>query len=116
MILTWSFMLKNGFIIISYQQYAYRIQIINSRSECSRFRKHRGKTKLFKKQNNKKKDNATKEVISWKTMADHLREPCILHPKVKHEFHERHTPFSVFEKVLSLDILVELLVNETKIY
>ena len=39
---------------------------------------------------------------------------CI--PEVKHEFPENHMPFSIFEKVVNLDILLELLVNEAKIY
>ena len=63
------------------------------------------------------KNKATEEIISWKSNGRPLRrEPCILHPEVKHEFPENHTPFIIFEKFVNLDILVELLVNETNIY
>ena len=75
------------------------------------------KQNTSKNQNNKKKNKANKEVISWKSNdRPFRREPCILHPEVKHEFPQNHTLSSTFEKVFNLNILVELFVNEANIY
>lgn len=56
-------------------------------------------------------------MVSWKSDGRPLRrKPSILHSEVKHDFPEDHTPFSIFEKFANLDILVDLLVNDTNIY
>ena len=75
------------------------------------------KQNTLKNQNNEKKNKANEKAISSKSNGrPFTRDPCILHPEVKHEFPENHTPFSILENVVNLSILVEILVNETNIY
>ena len=57
------------------------------------------------------------DTIKWgKSENPNVRQECSLEGEICHQLRENVSPVEIFEKVVSLDILVELLVSESNLY
>ena len=79
--------------------------------------KPKGQSKEKKKGKGEEKTKKVKIPLNWKKrVSPHPKQQCNLSAEVTHSFPDNHTPFDVFSVVTNLNILLELLVDQSNLY
>ena len=74
-------------------------------------------TKEIETNKKRKKSDEIPIPITWKhRVSPHFRENCFLEGRASYQFYKSASAFVIYEQVNNLDVLVELLVQQSNIY
>ena len=74
--------------------------------------------KIIDRNKTKKEEKSGKNTaVTWKrSISPNSRENCLLDGGVSYEFHKSVRAFGIYEEVINLDVLIELLVQQGNLY